>query len=41
MIVGDQLQAKRKNENFKRIKCSTLGRMLTENNNEESIYNLN
>ena len=33
--------AKRKNEKFKRIKCSTLAKMLQENNYEESIYNIN
>lgn len=40
-LVGDNLLAKRKNEKFKRIKCSTLAKMLQENNTEESIYNLN
>lgn len=33
--------AKRKGEKHKRIKCSTLARLMTENNYEESIYNLN
>ncbi len=38
---GDQLLAKRKDERFKRIKCSTLAKLLTEQNFEESIYNIN
>ena len=33
--------AKRKGEKHKRIKCSTLAKLMTENNYEESIYNLN
>jgi hypothetical protein len=33
--------AKRKGEKYKRIKCSTLAKLMTEFNNEESIYNLN
>ncbi len=32
--------AKRKGEKFKRIKCSTLAKLLQENNNEESVYAL-
>jgi len=40
-FVGDNLLAKRKGEKHKRIKCSTLARLLTEQNFEESIYNLN
>ncbi len=39
-IKGDQLVAKRKGERFKRIKCSTLAKLLQENNNEESVYHL-
>jgi hypothetical protein len=39
-IIGDQLVAKRKGERFKRIKCSTLAKLLQENNNDESVYNL-
>jgi hypothetical protein len=38
--LGDQLVAKRKSEKFKRIKCSTLAKLLQENNNDESVYNL-
>ena len=33
--------AKRKGEKHKRIKCSTLAKLMTEHNYEESIYNLN
>lgn len=33
--------AKRKNENFRRIKCSTLAKLLQEQEFDESIYNLN
>ena len=33
--------AKRRNERFKRIKCSTLARLLRESLAEESIYQLN
>ena len=40
-LIGDQQIAKRKNEKFKRIKCSTLARLLKESIAEESIYNLN
>lgn len=32
--------AKRKNERFKRIKGSTLAKLLQESNNDESVYNL-
>lgn len=32
--------AKRKGEKHKRIKCSTVARLMTEINNEESIFNL-
>ena len=41
LSTGDQLVAKRKGEKHKRIKCSTLAKLMTENNYEESIYNLN
>jgi len=40
LILGDQLIAKRRNEKFKRIKCSTLAKLLAQQNVEESIYNL-
>ena len=42
-VVSDQLLAKRKGEKFKRIKPSTLARLLRESgeNNVESIYDLN
>lgn len=39
-VLGDQMVAKRKNEKFKRIKCSTLAKLLQENNNDESVYQL-
>jgi hypothetical protein len=41
--VSDQLIAKRKNEKFKRVKCSTLARLLRESTagSSESIYDLN
>ena len=39
--VSDQLVAKRKGEKYKRIKGSTLAKLMTEHNYEESIYNLN
>ena len=32
--------AKRKGEKFKRIKGSTLAKLLQESNNDESVYNL-
>ena len=38
--IGDQLVAKRKSEKFKRIKTSTLAKLLQENNNDESVYAL-
>jgi hypothetical protein len=38
LSVGDQMVAKRKNEKFKRIKGSTLAKLLQENNNDESVY---
>jgi len=40
-VVSDNLMAKRKGEKHKRIKCSTLAKLMTEHNYEESIYNLN
>mmetsp|Transcript_14980 Transcript_14980/g.25494 ORF Transcript_14980/g.25494 Transcript_14980/m.25494 type:complete len:238 (+) Transcript_14980:2-715(+) len=40
-LVSDQLLAKRKGEKHKRIKCSTLARLMNESTYEESIYNLN
>ena len=40
-MIGDQLVAKRKGEKHKRIKCSTLAKLMTETHYEESIYNLN
>lgn len=39
-LIGDQLVAKKKNEKFKRIKCSTLAKLLQECNYDESVYNL-
>jgi hypothetical protein len=41
IFAGDNLVAKRKGEKHKRIKCSTLAKLMAENNYEESIYNLN
>jgi len=39
--ASDQLIAKRRAEKFKRIKCSTLARLLVQNSSaEESIYQL-
>lgn len=40
ICIGDQMVAKRKNEKFKRIKGSTLAKLLQENNNDESVYQL-
>ena len=40
-LIGDNLMAKRKGEKHKRIKCSTLAKLMTEHQYEESIYNLN
>ena len=38
---GDKLVTKRKDEKFKRIKCSTLAKLLAElNPTKESIYSL-
>eukprot|EP00347_Sterkiella_histriomuscorum_P023420 403334708 len=39
-MMSDQLVAKKKNEKFKRIKCSTLAKLLQEQNYDESVYNL-
>jgi hypothetical protein len=39
-VLTDKFVAKRKNELFKRIKGSTLVKLLEENQNSESIYNL-
>ena len=39
-VISDQLVAKRKGENFARIKCSTLAKFLEEVNNEESVGGL-
>lgn len=39
-LLGDQLVAKRKGEKFKRIKCSTLAKLLQENISDESVYAL-
>jgi len=38
--IGDQFVAKRKNEMFKRIKSSVVVKLIGENKNTESIYNL-
>ena len=40
LSIGDQQIAKRRGEKFKRIKCSTLARLLKESLAEESIYSL-
>jgi hypothetical protein len=39
-ILSDQFVSKRKNELFRRIKNSTVAKLIEENNNTESIYNL-
>ena len=39
-IISDNLIAKRKGENFGRIKGSTLAKFLSEMNNEESVFGL-
>ena len=39
-VISDQLVAKRKGENFARIKCSTLAKFLEEVNNDESVGGL-
>jgi hypothetical protein len=38
--VSDNLIAKRKGENFGRIKASTIAKFLSETNNEESVFGL-
>jgi hypothetical protein len=40
LILGDQLIAKRRNEKFKRIKCSTLANLILQTSANESIYQL-
>ena len=39
-VLSDQFISKRKGELFKRIKPSTIIKLLDENHNSESIYNL-
>lgn len=39
-VLSDQLVAKRKGENFGRIKATTLAKFLSEVSNEESIFGL-
>lgn len=39
-VLSDSLVAKRKGENFGRIKASTLAKLLNEVNNEESVFGL-
>lgn len=39
--LGDKLLAKRKGENFSRIKASTLVKLINTDTNPESIYNIN
>ena len=39
-IISDQLIAKRKGENFGRIKCTTLAKFLSEVHSEESVFGL-
>lgn len=39
-IISDNLVAKRKGENFGRIKPSTIAKFLNETNNEESVFGL-
>ena len=38
-LIGDKLVAKRTNEKFRRIKCSTLAKLLNGYNPMESVYN--
>ena len=40
-MISDNMLAKRKGEKYKRIKCSTLAKLMTECSYEESIYALN
>jgi hypothetical protein len=39
-IIQDSLIAKKKGENFGRIKHKTLARFLSESNNDESVFGL-
>jgi len=39
-IMSDQYLSKRKDELFKRLRGTTIIKLLLENNNKESIYNL-
>jgi hypothetical protein len=39
-VISDQFISKKKTELFKRIKATTIIKLLEENNNTESIYNL-
>jgi centrosomal protein CEP41 len=39
-ILSDNLVAKRKGENYGRVKCSTLARFLTEFSTTESVFDL-
>lgn len=39
-MISDNLVAKRKGENFGRIKASTIARFLSETNNDESVFGL-
>lgn len=39
-IMSDHYLSKRKGELFKRLKGTTIIKLLSENNNKESIYNL-
>jgi hypothetical protein len=39
-VLSDQLVAKRKGENFGRIKTLTLAKFLNETTNEESVFGL-
>lgn len=39
-IMSDHFLSKRKNELFRRLKGTTIIKLLSENNNKESIYNL-
>jgi len=39
-IMSDQFLSKRKTELFRRLKASTMIKLLSENKNKESIYNL-
>lgn len=41
VVVSDQLIAKRRSEKFKRVKTSTLAKLLGQQHVEESIYQLN